>query len=467
MAGFTPSQWALGYQPELSHLLDSNLNAAQLAGNNNSFEQNLERRTAAKLALTSADADSKLRRALSRKYQGQNRVVRLGERVWFWRDARQGALNKIRWLGPAHVVLREEDPAAFTDAAKIKTYWLAYKSQLVRAAPHHVRGDILGPQHVLDDMQAALNTVRQLKSRGVTRYYDLRRANRQQLGDVEEDEQQDDPDGPLHDEADEPPRHRLRLEIPENTGSGANPEEPLAPTIEVEEYTPTSPASTLWICTDISIGSTAAFARTSGCTSNAATDDTIVARRCHRSRSRAPTIAEPSEEPAIPSGRQSPLAETTPVTPAPIPRPTLDPDTASLYETVDAETFSQRRARFNRQETLSFRPVRHQRTQGPRPYDPEPPHMTETPSPGRNPNHVAGQVTKQYCQSDDIDIPEPYVIDVPVRVRTPDDWALGARQVGIFLPHEWWAWMSDKEAVSGLSGLADFWEGQDLSDPKT
>ena len=230
MAGFTPSQWALGYQPELSHLLDSNLNAAQLAGNNNSFEQNLERRTAAKLALTSADADSKLRRALSRKYQGQNRVVRLGERVWFWRDARQGALNKIRWLGPAHVVLREEDPAAFTDAAKIKTYWLAYKSQLVRAAPHHVRGDILGPQHVLDDMQAALNTVRQLKSRGVTRYYDLRRANRQQLDDVEEDEQQDDPDGPLHDEADEPPRHRLRLEIPENTGSGANPEEPLAPT---------------------------------------------------------------------------------------------------------------------------------------------------------------------------------------------------------------------------------------------
>lgn len=58
---------------------------------------------------------------------------------------------------------------------------------------------------------------------------------------------------------------------------------------------------------------------------------------------------------------------------------------------------------------------------------------------GRNPNHVAGQVTKQYCQSDDIDIPEPYVIDLPVRVRTPDDWALGTRQVGFFLPHEWWA----------------------------
>ena len=46
-----------------------------------------------------------------------------------------------------------------------------------RAAPHHVRADILGPQHVLEDLQSALNKVRQLKSRGVTRFYDLRRVN--------------------------------------------------------------------------------------------------------------------------------------------------------------------------------------------------------------------------------------------------------------------------------------------------
>ena len=122
VVGFTPSQWVLGYQPELSHLLDSNLNAARLAGNNITFEQNLERRTSARMALTSADADSKLRRALSRKYQGQSRIFRLGERVWFWRDARQSALNKIRWLGPAHVVLREEDRDAPTEATKVNTY---------------------------------------------------------------------------------------------------------------------------------------------------------------------------------------------------------------------------------------------------------------------------------------------------------------------------------------------------------
>ena len=42
--------------------------------------------------------------------------------------------------------------------------------------------------HALDDTQLALNTVRQLRSRGVTRYYDLHRLNRQHLADVEDDE---------------------------------------------------------------------------------------------------------------------------------------------------------------------------------------------------------------------------------------------------------------------------------------
>ena len=363
VAGFTPSQWVLGYQPELSHLLDSNLNAAQLAGNNITFEQNLERRTSARMALTSADADSKLRRALSRKYQGQSRIFRLGERVWFWRDARQSALNKIRWLGPAHVVLREEDPDAPTEATKVNTYWLAYKSQLIRAAPHHVRGDILGPQHVLDDLQASLNMVRQLKSRGVTRYYDLRRVNRQQLEDVEEDEQYDDPDGPLHDESEEPPRHRLRLEVPEAPTTS----DPVAE-LDANEYEPTSPAHS-------SFAPTSPRAPPSTMAGPPAAQpppplEMPTSPVTTRSRSRAPTVAEPSEEPMIPSGRETPHPPAeAPPPPAPNPRPVLDPTTASLYETVDAETFSQRRARFNRQETLSFGPLRSLRPPPAQPYE--------------------------------------------------------------------------------------------------
>lgn len=234
VVGFSPSQWVLGYQPELSTLLDSNLNPAQLVGTNETFETNLQRRTAAKIALTTvttADADSKLRRALGRRYQGQNKEFHLGEKVWVCRDARQGLLNKIRWLGPAHVVMREEHVTAEASNPTVKTYWLAYKTQLIRAAPHHVRGDILGPDHVIDDLQKALNQVRHLKSRGVTRWYDLQRVNKQRLDDVEDDEQLDDPHGSLdEDSLNGPPAHRPRLQPPMDDD------------LQAEEYEPTSPA---------------------------------------------------------------------------------------------------------------------------------------------------------------------------------------------------------------------------------
>ena len=79
VAGSTPSPWVLGFRPEMSHLLDSNLNAAQLAGNNHSFEENLERRTAAKMALASAEAatctQSQVPRAESRLPAGRTRMV--------------------------------------------------------------------------------------------------------------------------------------------------------------------------------------------------------------------------------------------------------------------------------------------------------------------------------------------------------------------------------------------------------
>ena len=70
------------------------------------------------------------------------------------------------------------------------------------------------------------------------------------------------------------------------------------------------------------------------------------------------SLSEPSEEPP---------AQSTAVTPhAP---PPLDPQTATLYHTPShAETFEERRARFNKQETLSFAPVRHRTTEAVGPY---------------------------------------------------------------------------------------------------
>ena len=77
-----------------------------------------------------------------------------------------------------------------------------------------------------------------------------------------------------------------------------------------------------------------------------------------RSRSQPPSVAEPGAEPAVPTPHhgEQPSAE-------------LDPETAALYEPVDGESFQERRNRFNRQETISFGPWRHQGRRDSTPYE--------------------------------------------------------------------------------------------------
>ena len=85
----------------------------------------------------------------------------------------------------------------------------------------------------IDDLQKALNLVRQLKSRGVTRWYDLQRVNRQRLDDVDDDEQLDDPHGSLDDDSQGPPAHRPRLQPPMDDDLQAEEYEPTSPLLEV------------------------------------------------------------------------------------------------------------------------------------------------------------------------------------------------------------------------------------------
>ena len=105
--------------------------------------------------------------------------------------------------------------------------YLLLQSQLIRCAPHHVRADVKNTGHILDDVQKALNTVRSLKSRGVTRFYDLHRLNRQELMDAEVDEHTQSTDGELMDDSDHemsPPRQRPRL-LPPAPVTTAMPDE--------------------------------------------------------------------------------------------------------------------------------------------------------------------------------------------------------------------------------------------------
>ena len=177
------------------------LSPAQLSGSAN-FELTLQRRSATKQALVKADADRRLRRALLRRYAGQNVMLHPGQSCFYWRDARQADLVKIRWLGPALLVLREDDPEG-----KPYVYWLSHGTQLLRCAPHHVRQDFRSVETTIGGLEVARQAVASLKSRGVTRFLDLDRLNKRNIDEVDEDEEAMDED------LAEPAARRPRLDV--------------------------------------------------------------------------------------------------------------------------------------------------------------------------------------------------------------------------------------------------------------
>ena len=205
-SGFSPSQWVLGQQPSFpGELLGSSLAPMHLEAN---FEDELNKRNAAKIAIIHADTDQRLRRALLRKYAGTNTPLQPGMKCFYWRDARAADLVKIRWKGPATVILREDDADQ-----RPKVYWIAHKSQLLRCAPHHVRPEIgKSVSTTLGDLQAAKDLAKQLKSRGVTRFIDLDVVNKRNIDDIATDEEVLDEGSDLDLE---PPAQRRRLIDPE------------------------------------------------------------------------------------------------------------------------------------------------------------------------------------------------------------------------------------------------------------
>ena len=243
MSGFSPSQWVLGYQPHVpGDLLSDGLGPQHLDGNS-SFEDVLARRNAAKAALLDVDFDMRLRRALLRRYEGDNSVLQTGQLCFYWRDARAADLVKIRRHGPAKVMIREDGPDG-----KPSVYWLAFKTQLIRCAPNHVRPDFTNSsQTLLGNLQEAKRHLQQLKSRGVTRYLDLNVANKRNIDDVDEEDQSeapldfdgdfppDDPDDPQ-----EPPRQRRRLTPLPRLDSADDLNMDFVP--DSPSYAPTTPA---------------------------------------------------------------------------------------------------------------------------------------------------------------------------------------------------------------------------------
>ena len=161
----------------------------------------------------------------------------------------------------------------------------------------------------------------------------------------------------------EPPQSEPAITPPNASAPGA-PEASSAVAPMDDEYTPTSPAAS----------QTAAAAEPAAADTAAAETEphaTADTNDLPRVPSELLSISEPSEEP--PAAQSTPHSTVAPMSTTNAERaqpPTLDPHTASLYEPIDAETFQQRRLRFNRQETMSFAPLRPRHSAETAPYDP-------------------------------------------------------------------------------------------------
>ena len=290
-------------------------------------------------------------------------------------------------------------------------YWIGHKTQLLRCAPHHVRADFrAGAENALEEVEKAKIEVKELKSRGVTRYHDLNLLNKASIDDVNTNEFLEDDE-----EVQEPPRQRPRLTFeddlaslglmdddcdyspttvgapenvpdPDGVGSGLGLEEPtlLQPPVDVanlpvpvsDDEHPEPPAMEL----DSPVGES---------TVDALLDET-----------------EPSQEPSA--------ANTVVNTPTaqqasqPLPTPmTLDSITASYYEPVHVEDFESRRRRVDQQETMSvFGPARLRPPARPHgPYAPaggsDPPSGAAAPQPPVN--NELDQLTDQALMVMDLD----------------------------------------------------------------
>ena len=75
------------------------------------FLEKLRLQQEAAKATAEADGDNRLRRALLRKYMGQPCILSPGDLCFYWRDAPAGSHVKLRWRGPATVIMREPGQA--------------------------------------------------------------------------------------------------------------------------------------------------------------------------------------------------------------------------------------------------------------------------------------------------------------------------------------------------------------------
>ena len=103
--GYSPVQWVLGYTPHVPGLITEEPLSPPTLEPSDEFLNKLKSQKAAANAVFSADVDTRL---LNRKYMGQLATYQLGDLCYYYRDGPGGIGPKLRWRGPARVVMVEQ-----------------------------------------------------------------------------------------------------------------------------------------------------------------------------------------------------------------------------------------------------------------------------------------------------------------------------------------------------------------------
>ena len=175
--GFSPTQWVLGYQPRIPGLLmDEGLNPSHLEPSLD-FKEKLDMRAAAGGAILQADTSN-----VSKTH------FAVGQKVYYYREG-SGVGPRIRRKGPAVIAMLEQGKSG-----RQSVVWIVHGSQLIRAAPEHLRPDLLDEHPPVTPLQA-LDAVR---GRGTTTFMDLTKTNKRlsgrELQMLGSDDEQDEPD---------------------------------------------------------------------------------------------------------------------------------------------------------------------------------------------------------------------------------------------------------------------------------
>ena len=194
--GYSPVQWVLGYTPHIPGLLTDEPLTPSALDPSDEFLSKLKRQRLAAKVVFDADLDTRLRRALLRKFTGQVPMLELGDRCYYYRGGPGGIGPKLRWKGPARVVMKEPSSSPHTTV-----YWIVHGTNLLRAAPEHLRAMPDVQEHVIeteDPYTMSQKALQQVRNRGTTLFIDLIKSNkraRHEVSSADEEEEFDRPEG--------------------------------------------------------------------------------------------------------------------------------------------------------------------------------------------------------------------------------------------------------------------------------